>query len=522
MFGNLGILWKLEDDFHILTSLDYPHDIIILNEPVEIYHNKTLFNVNYPERFIFTNNRYETGLESIYISENPKLVVAFEGVADFEMIFNDILISLNDSNVDSNMLSILKNSEGVFSVVGYYKKGKDERIFAFSNYRQIYVDKGIITTIKIPKVGYILSTNSLIIWDLNEFLGVTKKTPEESTEIPTYRHFMLEEIHETPYILRRLHALSRDRRIEESAVLLQNAEKTYVIGNGSSLNAGFVLPYLLQDFDIVSMSSLEFMLYKLDKVSKDDLIIAITQSGNTWGVVEALKKLRASQVKIVSITNNPFGRVSKYSDIILPVLAGPELAIPATKTFVGTLGVLYLLSSSLLSDLSKEHTLLKTAETLESSISVYNNKARTIAGKFHSLSGGYIISAGLTFPIAIEGALKLKETAYSHAEAIELEEYLHGPSAALSQEMYAILILPVENLARERVLKKFDKFNIGNQVTIGNLGDFKDENVIQINADGISYLFHVTLFLQFLAYWFGVYRKTPIDAPRGLSKVVST
>ena len=519
MFGSLGILWNFEgDSYHVLKSLDYPHDIVVLDKSVKVYHNKTPAKVNDPKRFIFTNNRYETGLESIYVSKNPKLAVAFEGVADFKAIFGEIAAGLNNSNV----LSLLKNSAGVFSVVGYYKKGGDEKIFAFSNYRQIYVNKGVMTTITLPKASYILPTNLLAMWTPKEFLDVTKKSYKMSTEIPTYKHFMLEEIHETPYILRRLHALSGDKRVEESAVLLQNAEKIYVIGNGSSLNAGFVLPYLLQDFDVVPMSSLEFMLYKLDKVGKDDLIIAITQSGNTWGVVEALKKLRTSQIRIISITNNPFGRVSKYSDVVLPILAGPELAIPATKTFAGTLGVLYLLSSLLLSDASMEHVLLKTAETLDSSISVYNNKARTIAENLHSLPGGYIISAGLTFPIAVEGALKLKETAYSHAEAIELEEYFHGPSAALSHEMYAILILPVENLARKRVFKKLDKFDIGNQLIIGNLGEFKDGNVVQIDADGIPYLFHVTLFLQLLAYWFGVYRKTPIDVPRGISKVVST
>ncbi|MCD6450184.1 MAG: SIS domain-containing protein [Thermotogaceae bacterium] len=502
--------------------------------------------------FVLNTNKYETGINSSFIikKEESTAITAIEGLPKTplkelsEKLWQIFQSTGSENDFAKRLKDALSRETGAFSIVGYFKEREEEFLIAFSTYRDIFIDQNgesvFLTTISelAPEEVYMLPPNSLAFWSSQKrtFIGTKKKTRINQQ----FKHHMIREIYETPYVLKRIYSLKDYPSIQLATEVIENTERIWVAGSGSSLNAGLEFQYFLPELDIIAIPAFEFKLHKLSSLDKGDTVVAITQSGNTWGVLEVAKESKKRWANVISITNNPsLGKVTKYSDVIIPILAGHEAAIPATKSFTGTLGVLYLLSLTskkklgLINDDEMEKRLQNFSDftnKLPDMLPQYEASAKTIAKYLSNLRGGYIISAGMTYPIAVEGALKLKEAAYSHAEPIELEEYLHGPSAALSEDMYNIVIQPCEEFAKKRFLQKFEKFheNLGHFVVVGATQEVQKkvkntENISLVNidySDTILYPFHTALFIQLLSYWLGVYNNTPIDFPRGLVKMV--
>lgn len=501
--------------------------------------------------FVLNTNKYETGIDSNFMIKkgDSTTIIAIEGIPKMspKELSEKLWQIFKLTHFEAELIKILKDNlsheNGSFSVVCYFKENNKEFLAAFSTYRHLFINqKGegiLLTTISelVSEDGYELPPNSLVFWSSqNQVFAEIKAKTKMNRE---FRHFMIKEIYDTPYVLKRIYSLKNYPHIQLATDIIENSKRIWVIGNGSSLNAGLELQYFLPTLDIIGLPAFEFKMYKLPSIDKNDTLIAITQSGNTWDVVEVAKECKNRGIKVISITNNPFDKIAKYSDVVIPILAGYEFAIPATKSFTGTLGILYLLASivkrklGLISEKEMEvqlHNLSDLGDKLNNTLPKYEASAKKTAKNIWNTKGGYIISAGLTYPLAIEGALKLKEAAYSHAEPIELEEYLHGPSAALSTDMYNIVIQPYEDSAKKRFLQKLEKFyeDVGNFVVIGatqevqeKARDMKNVSLVKIDqADAMLYPFYIILFVQLLSYWLGVYRKTPIDSPKGLSKAV--
>jgi glucosamine--fructose-6-phosphate aminotransferase (isomerizing) len=501
--------------------------------------------------FILNTNKYETGLDSNFIIKKGEstAIIAIEGIPKMspkelsEKLWQIFKINQSETELMKLLKDKLSHENGSFSVVCYFKENHKEFLVAFSTYRYLFINKKgkefLLTTVEelTSENWYELPPNSLVFWSLKK--GAFTEIKAKAKINRELKHFMIKEIHDTPHVLKRIHSLINYPHIHLTTEIIKNSKRIWVIGNGSSLNAGLELQYFLPTLDITGISAFEFKMYKLSSVGEDDAIIAITQSGNTWDVVEVAKECKSKGVKVISITNNPFGKITEYSDVVIPILAGYEFAVPATKSFTGTLGILYLLSLvvkrkfGLINEREMNmqlHNFSNLADKLSHVLPKYEASAKKTAKSIQNMKGGYITSAGLTYPIAIEGALKLKETAYSHAEPIELEEYLHGPSAALSADMYNIVIQPYEDYAKKRFLQKFEKFyeDVGQFVVIGaiqeiqeKIKDIKNVSLVEIDqTDPMLYSFYVTLFVQLLSYWLGVYRRTPIDSPKGLSKAI--
>lgn len=495
---------------------------------------------------LINTNRYETGIQSNFIlphrDTQKEMIISFEGLLNGDARNTlDNLQYICNSSFPPQKLNIASKDQ-CFSFVCYEHNPKNAKFVSFSSYRPLYLsqnqNKILLTTSPeiISALGieaYTIPPSSTVFW------SSTKQSPPESAvkkRVQVPEHFMRNEISETIYALKRAYAFRNHKTIEAAADIITNSKRIYVIGNGSSLNAGIMLQYLLPELNISVMSAFEFLLYYAPLLESGHTIIAITQSGSTWDVIEAVKKGKTTGANIISVTNNPFGKIREYSRVTIPLLAGYELAIPATKSFTNTLTILHLLASQVRVKLGFLTT--KEREEKLSTISIFadeiptllNNQeiwAQNTAKNLCHCGGGYIISAGITYPVAIEGALKLKEVAYSHAEPLELEEYLHGPSAALSEEMYNIVIFPYEKLGKERFLQRFETFYNNNcrLVVIGETYEEykKLENIPMVEIkqeDPVTYALASTLLIQLLSYWLGVYRGTPVDFPKGLSKAV--
>jgi|GEM_PF-644884 glucosamine--fructose-6-phosphate aminotransferase (isomerizing) len=567
MFGNMILIFGASKKViskccEFLTTYQINYETVIWNHGHSSVHRS--INTNHlckeinskyfiPKNIILNANRYETGANSIFMTEKIEdtLIVSIEGVPEslpevlFQKLVRVFTEKLLSSELFNSLSDVLQRESGSFSLIGYCRKGSSEIVFAFSNYRPIFLtqvdDTLLLTTVKdillrFHEKIYEVSSNSLAVWMHKQ--QISPRSNETLVSTSSCKYSMIQEIYEIPYLLKRIYSFRYHPKMRVATKLIQESERIYVIGSGSSLNAGLEFQYLLPELNIIPISVFEFRMYKLAHIKEGDVIIAITQSGDTWSIVETVEESKKKGIRVISITNNPLSKVSKYSNVVLPILAGPELAIPATKSFTGTLAVLYSLSLNVRRELglisneeSEEllHQLSTIADEIKNVLPNYEKKAKAVAKSIQKLNRGYIISAGLSYPIAIEGALKLKETAYSHAEALELEEYLHGPLALTSSEMYNILILPLEKAAKERLIQKIDKFykDVGKLIVIGEIPELREtlessENtvLVDIKQRNMPYIFHVTTFIQLLSFWLGIYRKTPVDNPKGLSKAV--
>ncbi|MCC6054677.1 MAG: SIS domain-containing protein, partial [Thermosphaera sp.] len=263
------------------------------------------------------------------------------------------------------------------------------------------------------------------------------------------------------------------------------------------------------------------------------VVVAISQSGETSDVITSVKQAKQRGAVIIGITNNVGSRLALESNVYLPIGAGPELAVPATKTFTSTLIALLLLASytGVFSGLRKmdDHKVLvdevrSHSKKLKEYIPLIEEKAVKVARELKDAIGVYITSSGIAYPVAIEGALKIKEASLLHAEGYQLGELRHGPVSIITPRFPVILIEPYEEQAHPLYLK-----------VIGEL-ESRRTNIISIESrlrtryltveipQSSKYLYPVSvaLALQLIAYHTGVARGLPVDTPPGLAKALAT
>ena len=360
-----------------------------------------------------------------------------------------------------------------------------------------------------------------------------------------YPHFMLKEIHEQPQTI--LDTMRGRYRFETGEADLPDiglspeqfaaVGKIWIVGCGTSWHAGLVGKYLLEEMvrtpvqvDIAS----EFR-YRDPLVEKDDLFITISQSGETADTLAAAREAKEKGARVVSIVNVVGSTLARESDGVLYTHCGPEIGVASTKAFTGQLTALYLLALHLahvrgvlnandgrvwlerVVSLPKyvEHILKREAEIV------------AIAKRYHTKRSFLYLGRGINYPVALEGALKLKEISYIHAEGYAAGEMKHGPIALIDKDMPVVVLVP-----RDRLYEK----------TVSNLMEVKARNapVIAFVSEGERDLGKVadavftvpdvpallspilfTVALQLLAYYIAVLRGTDVDQPRNLAKSVT-
>ena len=354
-----------------------------------------------------------------------------------------------------------------------------------------------------------------------------------------YPHHMLREIYEIPYAMMRLLSTVQKRYLSFAARLVNGAREIYIIGDGTSLHAGYLASYYFTELAGISpivVSAAEFPLYHVENVGPGTVVIAISQSGETGDVIRSAYEAKLRGATILGITNYISSRLANLSNLYLPIAAGPELAVPATKTFINTLMLLYMLSlraaqekgrvsSAEIRDKLRE--LERLATTLQEELPRLESLAEKAARIVAECRSGYVISRGITYPIAMEGALKLKEAAYIHAEGMEAGEFLHGPIVLVEKGFFTIFVIPVERAAAKAtyplVSSSFEKG--ASVVTIGFAGDPELDELpgalIRVPpADRHVAPMVYAIPLQLIAYKLGVLRGCPIDSPKYLTKAV--
>ncbi len=391
----------------------------------------------------------------------------------------------------------------------------------------------------------LVSRSGIEVLDLETLKPVRKsfellKMDPQLVEKEGFEHHMLREINEVPYAIRRLLSSIQSRFLSFAARLVTASRSLYIVADGTSLHAGYVASYYLTELAGVSpivVSAAEFPLYHVENVGPGTVVLAISQSGETGDVIRSVYEAKLRGATILGITNYVGSRLANLSNLYLPLAAGPELAVPATKTFVNTLALLYLLSLYAGVELGKvgrsevedgSRRLEALAESLETAIPKLDREAESVAKELSRCRSGYVISRGITYPIALEGALKLKEASYMHAEGMEAGEFLHGPVVLVEKEFFTLFIVPVERVAARAtyplIASSYEK-----GATVATIG-FSDDPELDSVPGGKLLVPRVdrhlapiafSVPLQLVAYRLGRIRGCPIDTPKYLTKFVT-
>lgn len=367
-----------------------------------------------------------------------------------------------------------------------------------------------------------------------------------SAEKGGYPHFMLKEIYEQPQVVTdtfrgRLdfsdYAVALDD-IKLSPESIASLDRVVIVGCGSAWHAGLVTKFYIEKFAKLPVSvdyASEFR-YRESLVNEKTLFIAISQSGETADTLGALEVAKKGGAKTLAITNVIGSSLTRSAENLLYTRAGPEISVASTKAFATQLVAGYLLGlylgkirgvldDSLLTRYSEQ--LLHVPHAIQLALD-QNESIEVIAREFSQYRDFLYLARGLLYPIALEGALKLKEISYIHAEGYPAGEMKHGPIALISEEMPVVGILGNDGTNREKTLSNLEEVRTRG----GKLILVCDEAPAEFIAQGLPCIevgkcgaeilpMVLSVPLQLLSYHIAVLRGTDVDQPRNLAKSVT-
>jgi glucosamine--fructose-6-phosphate aminotransferase (isomerizing) len=361
-----------------------------------------------------------------------------------------------------------------------------------------------------------------------------------------FQHFMLKEILEQPDTLRNA-VRGRLNGSEGTARLnglrnhwdrLKEANKIILTACGTSWHAGLVGEYMIEDLARIPVEveyASEFR-YRNPIIGEDTVVVAISQSGETADTLAAMKEAKARGATVLGICNVVGSAIARETDAGVYTHAGPEIGVASTKAFTSQLMVLALLSVflgrmrgniSLARGREIVEALEYIPEQVEQTLRGCDKPVREIASKLSHSTNFLFLGRGYNFPVALEGALKLKEISYIHAEGYPAAEMKHGPIALIDEDM-PVVVIAIKNGVYKKILSNIEEVRArkGKVIAIATHGDEeiseKAEHVIYVpkTVDFLTPLLAV-IPLQLLAYEIAVKRGCDIDKPRNLAKSVT-
>src|SRR5471030_1297492 len=364
-----------------------------------------------------------------------------------------------------------------------------------------------------------------------------------------YKHFMLKEIFEQPTAAREtiLWRVSQDsgkvflEEMKISDAQLAAVERVVILACGTSWHAGLVGKYMIEELARVPVEvdyGSEYR-YRTPIVPKNTLAIVITQSGETADTLAALREAKHGGARSVSICNVVGSMATRETDGTIYTQAGPEIGVASTKAFTTQLVALYLLAlrlgqarGSLSLEASRPHidALLQLPLLLEQTLKLAP-EIEEVAARFHTRTDFLYLDRGINYPIALEGALKLKEISYIHAEGYPAGEMKHGPIALIDELMPVVAIAPRDQVFEKMIGNMQEvKARGGSVIALTTQGDDKLASILDLSRDAVlevpdaSPLITPILMvipLQLLAYGIAVRRGCDVDQPRNLAKSVT-
>ncbi|HEC95273.1 MAG TPA: glutamine--fructose-6-phosphate transaminase (isomerizing), partial [Thermoplasmatales archaeon] len=486
----------------------------------------------------------------------------FVSQTDTEVIVHLIEESYN-GNLEEAVFSALKHIKGSYAIavvcedepekiVGARKEsplvigvGDNENfltsdipaLLKYTN-RVIYLEDGEIC---------VLTKNLVEIYDTHKKKIVKKehlvKWNVEDAEKSGFPHFMLKEIYEQPHTVQQT-LMGRVSEIEQSIefhetveeLLSSDLDSISIVACGTSLYAGLVAKYFIEQLAGVPVSLELASEYRYFGVKKESsLVIAVTQSGETADTLGALREAKNAGCKTLVVTNVIGSTATRLADAFILTQSGPEIGVAATKTFTSQIMVLFLIALKIavnknrigLDELYEYITCLKELPKDVRKVLENSNEILEVAEHIKDARSVFFIGRGVNYPLSLEGALKLKEISYIHAEGFPAGELKHGPFALLTEKTPVVAIAAKDSMY-EKMLTNIGEVKARKSPVIA-IADEQDKEIEKFvdfvlrypsNSTFLSCV-PIAVILQLLAYHTANLRGCPIDKPRNLAKSVT-
>ncbi len=459
----------------------------------------------------------------------------------------------------------VKEIEGAYALCVMHNKEKD-RIVATKRNAPLLVGVGenefflasdVPAIIKHTKQAMYLNDNQIVTITKEKMVLIDENNNELPLKIETlpwepvalskmgYKHFMLKEIHEQPDVIRNI--LVGKIRTPEDPILLNEVKLTkeslkelnriQIIACGTSLHAAMIGKYIIENFCGIAVdieASSEYI-YRKTVTDNKTLVIGVSQSGETADTLTAIKQAKAKGSHVLIITNRPDSAMAREADSLIPVSAGIEVSVAATKSYIAQLVSFYLLAmymaeiknsmdKSVLTSLKADLT--QIPQKIEQLLS-HKEQIQICAKKYANTKDFIYVARGINFPTALEGALKLKEISYINATGYPAGELKHGPIAMLDESMPVLSIL-MKGSVYEKLLSNSEEAKARNarMIALTNSKDEKLKDLFEsiIEVPEVQELLSPIIAmipLQLIAYYIAEYLGKDVDQPRNLAKSVT-
>ena len=492
----------------------------------------------------------------------------FKSDTDTEVLLNfidDILKNNPDYNLEQALRIALKRIVGAYCILLIHKDDPETIVAA---------RKGSPLVIGIGKNEHFLASDASPIIEytkevvyVNDYeiaivrpdelilknLGNEKQTPFitkldmelAAIEKRGYDHFMLKEIFEQPQTifdclrgrLDPVHCTITLSGVEKYMEQIMNAPRIIIIACGTSWHAGLVAEYIIEELCRISVEveyASEFR-YRNPVVHKGDVIIAISQSGETADTLVAIEKAKEQGAIILGVVNVVGSSISRISHAGAYTHAGPEIGVASTKAFTAQLAVLTMIALKIAHakgtiDNERYFSLCHELTEIPEKVQIVleqNEAVKKLAEKYKDAEDFLYLGRGYNFPVALEGALKLKEISYIHAEGYPAAEMKHGP-IALVTETLPVVFVATKDSYHEKIVSNMQEIKArkGKVISVITEGDnvsptLSDDVIVLPAADEIVAPILSTIPLQLLAYYIGVAKGYDVDKPRNLAKSVT-
>jgi len=519
----------------------HPHS----SEEVSVVHNGIIENSNELKKDLEKKGykfKSQTDTEVITI-----LLTDF--LKDFDLVdaINKTLKTLNGSFALGILFKKFNNivvgaRRGSPLAVGY---GPEENYLGSDSYalksmtnKITYLDDGDVCILTNNKVDFYNLKNKKINKEIL-VLSNDKHTAEKGE----YKDFMSKEINEQNItaktcIKEYVDQLRKDINLYNFPINPKDIQKIVLIGCGTAYHSCITAKYWFEELTNIPIEidiASEFR-YRKIKLNKKNLYVFVSQSGETADTFAALDLCKKNKVKTCSIINVVESSIARSSDFVLPIHAGPEIGVASTKTFMGQMLVLYILAIKI-SEVRKEisqsdyekkiNNLKKLPDLIKKTLNYCQDNTPIIAKDFLRAKGAMFLGRGLSFPIALEGALKLKELSYLHAEGYPAGEMKHGPLALIEEGLPVVILAPKDRYFEKTISNMQEVIARGGKVILitNESNNIISENVrftLEIpKTDDYLTPFLMTIPLQLLAYHVASLKNCDIDKPRNLAKSVT-
>ena len=542
MEGTIGIghvRWATHGSPNSINA--HPHS----SQNVSVVHNGIIENSTLLKKFLISKGHI------------------FKSQTDTEVIVHLITENLKTDSIVDSVKKTLKSLHGSFALGIIFKDQPDLIVGARrgsplavgygpnENYlgSDSYALKSMTNKITYLNDGeFCIVKRDLVEFFNEEGVKINKKvlelsSREENYDKGDYKHFMAKEIEEQPTTLKNgikeyLDTSNNDINIYNFPWKIEEISSITLIGCGTAYHSCLMAKYWFEELtslDVNADIASEFR-YRKNRLKKDNLYIFVSQSGETADTYAALDLCKKNNMKTCSVVNVIESSIARDSEFVLPIHCGTEIGVASTKAFLGQILILYIFALKiglLKKDLIKDSFTQKLKDLRElpklvKETLLIDNKIQTISQTFNEAKGSMFLGRGFSYPIALEGALKLKELSYIHAEGYPAGEMKHGPLALIEEGMPVVVLAPRDNYYKKTISNMQEVIARGAKVLLVT-NKSKDEviseniwetiEVESTNSDLLPFL--LTVPLQKLAYYSALKKGYDIDKPRNLAKSVT-